>query len=228
MNATALLKAVEGLREPYQKAIKQNAVLRQKGDLRGLSQLIIGPPRSGKTTEANLYADALARAQLVDGKEPVCIYGGEVAHSEHWKEIFKSAEGGVLIIDNIFDYRGDEGERSLLHSLIALSYDEPKHVLVLTGDAEPMEQFVEDCPPELQARMWRPIATERTFDEAEIGAYHLKQEEERRAREKAEREAAELARSKEEWRQMSEDVTLKKPAAPMKPVTFSRKNETVS
>src|SRR5262249_21445109 len=150
-----------------------NAVFRGKGDLRDLAQIIIGPRRSGKTTEACQYAQALRKAKVTADKEAVSVYAGDVRDPAQWKEIYKSAQGGVLIIDNIYDYAGlkNEGRRGIVHDLMVLSYDDPKLAMILTGDAEPMKKFLEDCPPELRSRINRPpITMERAFTAEEIDA----------------------------------------------------------
>jgi hypothetical protein len=217
--------AMEGLREPYKKAMRRAAVFRNKRDTRGMAQIIVGPPRSGKTTEAKAYAAALKRAKLVADTPTVVIEAHPYSPTQI-AELFKSAEGGVVIIDEIF--RQPEESQRRLEDYMLMALDEGKCVVILTGDKEPMDKYLKAARPELVARMPEPVETERSFSQQETQAYHLRLDEERRAREEVERQAAELARSKEEWRQMAEDVTLKKPASRMKPVTFVHKNETVS
>jgi hypothetical protein len=226
MDASKLLEAIKDLREPYQKALGTAAVMQPKGDLRRLAQVIIGPPQSGKTTEANKYAAALAKSGLVADTEPLRADGGIPRQRDEWVKLFASAENGTLIIDDI--YKADPGSVLILGDLMLQSFDAPKLVLVLTGDEEPMKKFLDECRPELRTRMPRPITAEGPFTAEQMAAHHAKLEEEHRVRLEIMRRAEELTHSQREWKEMSEDVTLRKPASAMKPVVFALRNETVN
>ncbi|MEZ0223708.1 MAG: AAA family ATPase [Alphaproteobacteria bacterium] len=218
----SLSDIVKSLRDPYGKAIMQNA-LGPKGDLRGLSQIIAGPSRSGKTTEAHAYAAALAKAGLVDAKQPILVYAGSGHRPEDWIGLFNAAEKGVIIIDEIYR-NAEETRRGVLRDLMLQTLDAPKCVLILTGDKQQMDAWHEQQAPELRARMPRMITTDKSFSEQEIRLYHENLAELLRLQQEKE----ERMRCSALWHALSEDVTLKRSVTPMKGLVLLRKNDTVS
>lgn len=224
MTMIDVTETIAKLRRPYQQPILQHTAMGLGANLHRLAQIIVGPPASGKTTEAHAYAEALAAAKIVDKKPAVVAYAGNHQRRDEWIELFKSAEKGVLIIDEIYRLPHD----SLVNDLLLNALDESKCVVILTGEADKMKKYFDEGRPELRARLPAFIETEKAFTREEMASYHQKRDEERRIREREAARLAELARSADEWRQMSEDVTLRKKITPMKGIVLRPKNETVS
>ena len=222
MIPSGLQETVKTLREPYRKAILRTATLPSRNKLRDLSQLIVGPRRSGKTTEALAYAKVLAEAGLVAPKEPIVARDEGGRSREDWIALFKSAEGGVLIIDNIHDQLQGLEARPV-GDLVMQALDESKCVVVMTGDDDKMNEFLEECRPELRARMPKAIATDRPLTPEEV-----KEREDRRLKREADLQANERARSASTWQQLAADVTLRTAIKPMKSVTLVRKQDVVT
>jgi hypothetical protein len=223
MTEENLSDIIKNLRYPFGKAITQNAMLRPKGGLHGLAQIITGPRRSGKTTEALGYAAALAKAGLVDAKAPVMADGGLQRDPAAWRSVFNSAEKGVLIIDDI--YKNSTGTQSdALSDLLFLAFINPTCVLILTGDKEPMDDYLKEIRSVLCVHLPRVIKTDKSFSEEEIFQYHQKNAEQKRL----EKEVEKGKRTAAEWLLLSEDVTLKRAIKPMKGIVLLRKNDTVT
>lgn len=221
MTLDEIKDTVKDLREPYRAAIMRSALMNKSGSPRGLSQLIVGPNQSGKSTEARDYAKALAAAGLVAKKDPVIVLDQGMRSRNDWIELFKSAEGGVLIIDDIpRQVKGPEA--NVVTDLMLHALDESKCAVVLIGNDDEMMDFLDGCRPELRARLPAAIETNRPLTEEEI-----KERLERPLKREAARQAEAIARSSRTWRELADDVTLKASIRPMKAVTLLPRNETV-
>lgn len=218
-----IAEIVGNLKASYRKALLNAYFDGGQKNLRGLAQIIIGPARSGKTTEARDYATALVEAGLADDKPPVEIDGGIMRSHEEFVAMFTSAEKGVIIIDDIDKQPAGTGA-AVLSDLMIQSFDTPRHILILTGNEEGMKAFIAQCRPELRARMPKIVQTDKTFTPEEVDIHHQKIAEARRLRAQKE----ELQRCIREWHELAGDVTLKKAVSPMKTLTLLRKNDTVA
>ena len=158
----AELDALVGLTEVKAEIHRQAAVLRVEG-LRaeaGLKAPTItrhmifnGNPGTGKTTVARLVAGIyralglLSKGQLieVDRSELVAGYLGQTAMKT--AEVVKSAEGGVLFIDEAYSLSGDQYGTEAIDTLVKEMEDKRDDlVVIVAGYPLPMAVFIAQNP----------------------------------------------------------------------------------
>jgi adenylate kinase family enzyme len=158
----AELDALVGLKEVKAEIHRQAAVLRVEG-LRaeaGLKAATItrhmifnGNPGTGKTTVARLVAGIyralglLSKGQLVevDRSELVAGYLGQTAMKT--AEVVKSAEGGVLFIDEAYALSGDQYGTEAIDTLVKEMEDKRDDlVVIVAGYPLPMQVFIAQNP----------------------------------------------------------------------------------
>lgn len=151
----------------------------QKGEMRGLHQMILGPAPSGKTTQARAYAEALA-AKGIGGKVSeldisMLKYVGDAAR------IFATAKGGTLVIDELEKTDSSQRREILSHAVRAISDGDT--LVIITG-ALSLENDME-MEPGLSRRMNKPVILDRQLTRLEMNAFN---DARRTAREAADRE----------------------------------------
>ena len=156
------LDALVGLKDVKAEIHRQAAVLRVEG-LRaeaGLKAPTItrhmifnGNPGTGKTTVARLVAGIyralglLSKGQLVevDRSELVAGYLGQTAMKT--AEVVKSAEGGVLFIDEAYSLSGDQYGTEAIDTLVKEMEDKRDDlVVIVAGYPLPMAVFIAQNP----------------------------------------------------------------------------------
>ncbi|GAB4013313.1 AAA family ATPase [Nocardioides ultimimeridianus] len=158
----AELDALTGLDAVKTEIRKQAAVLRIEGLRKeaGLGQPTItrhlvfnGNPGTGKTTVARLVAGIyralglLSKGQLVecDRSELVAGYLGQTA--EKTSQVVKSAEGGVLFIDEAYSLSGDQYGKEAIDTLVKEMEDKRNDlVVIVAGYPVPMAGFIAENP----------------------------------------------------------------------------------
>jgi adenylate kinase family enzyme len=158
----AELDSLVGLRDVKAEIHRQAAVLRVEGLRKeaGLSAPTItrhlifnGNPGTGKTTVARLVAGIyralglLATGQLVevDRSELVAGYLGQTAMKT--ADVVKSAEGGVLFIDEAYSLAGDQYGQEAVDTLVKEMEDKRDDlVVIVAGYPLPMEVFIAQNP----------------------------------------------------------------------------------
>jgi SpoVK/Ycf46/Vps4 family AAA+-type ATPase len=158
----AELDTLVGLTDVKAEIHRQAAILRVEG-LRqeaGLSSPTItrhmifnGNPGTGKTTVARLVAGIyralglLSKGQLVevDRSELVAGYLGQTAMKT--AEVVKSAEGGVLFIDEAYSLAGDQYGQEAIDTLVKEMEDKRDDlVVIVAGYPVPMAIFISQNP----------------------------------------------------------------------------------
>jgi adenylate kinase family enzyme len=158
----AELDGLVGLADVKAEVHKQAAVLRVEGlrQQAGLKAPTItrhmifnGNPGTGKTTVARLVAGIyralglLSKGQLVevDRSELVAGYLGQTAMKT--AEVVKSAEGGVLFIDEAYSLAGDQYGQEAVDTLVKEMEDKRDDlVVIVAGYPVPMQVFVAQNP----------------------------------------------------------------------------------
>ncbi len=158
----AELDELVGLTDVKAEIKRQAAVLRVEGLRKeaGLAAPTItrhmifnGNPGTGKTTVARLLAGIyralglLSTGQLieVDRSELVAGYLGQTAMKT--AEVVKSAEGGVLFIDEAYSLAGDQYGQEAIDTLVKEMEDKRDNlVVVVAGYPLPMEVFIGQNP----------------------------------------------------------------------------------
>jgi adenylate kinase family enzyme len=158
----AELDALVGLADVKAEIHRQAAVLRVEGlrQQAGLKAPTItrhmifnGNPGTGKTTVARLVAGIyralglLSKGQLieVDRSELVAGYLGQTAMKT--AEVVKSAEGGVLFIDEAYALAGDQYGQEAVDTLVKEMEDKRDDlVVIVAGYPVPMQVFVGQNP----------------------------------------------------------------------------------
>ncbi len=158
----AELDALVGLSDVKAEIHRQAAILRVEGLRKdaGLTSPTItrhmifnGNPGTGKTTVARLVAGIyralglLSQGQLVevDRSELVAGYLGQTAMKT--AEVVKSAEGGVLFIDEAYSLAGDQYGQEAVDTLVKEMEDKRDDlVVIVAGYPVPMEVFIAQNP----------------------------------------------------------------------------------
>lgn len=158
----AELDALIGLKNVKGEIHRQAAVLRVEGlrkkaglDTPTITRHLVfnGNPGTGKTTVARLVAGIyralglLSKGQLVevDRSELVAGYLGQTAQKT--ADVVKSAEGGVLFIDEAYSLSGDQYGKEAIDTLVKEMEDKRNDlVVIVAGYPLPMAIFISENP----------------------------------------------------------------------------------
>ncbi|KAA1419637.1 AAA family ATPase [Nocardioides humilatus] len=158
----AELDALIGLKNVKDEIHRQAAVLRVEGlrkkaglDSPTITRHLVfnGNPGTGKTTVARLVAGIyralglLSKGQLVecDRSELVAGYLGQTAQKT--ADVVKSAEGGVLFIDEAYSLSGDQYGKEAIDTLVKEMEDKRNDlVVIVAGYPLPMAVFISENP----------------------------------------------------------------------------------
>ena len=184
----AELDALIGLKTVKGEIHRQAAVLRVEGLRKkaGLESPTItrhlvfnGNPGTGKTTVARLVAGIyralglLSKGQLVevDRSELVAGYLGQTAAKT--AEVVKSAEGGVLFIDEAYSLSGDQYGKVAIDTLVKEMEDKRNDlVVIVAGYPLPMAVFISENPG-LESRFRTTIDFDDYTEDELVGIFSL-------------------------------------------------------
>jgi len=184
----AELDALIGLKNVKDEIHRQAAVLRVEGLRKkaGLESPTItrhlvfnGNPGTGKTTVARLVAGIyralglLSKGQLVevDRSELVAGYLGQTAQKT--ADVVKSAEGGVLFIDEAYALSGDQYGKEAIDTLVKEMEDKRDDlVVIVAGYPLPMAIFISENPG-LESRFRTHIEFANYIDDELVAIFEL-------------------------------------------------------
>lgn len=182
----AELDALIGLANVKGEIHRQAAVLRVEGlrkkaglDTPTITRHLVfnGNPGTGKTTVARLVAGIyralglLSKGQLVevDRSELVAGYLGQTAAKT--AEVVKSAEGGVLFIDEAYSLSGDQYGKEAIDTLVKEMEDKRDDlVVIVAGYPLPMAVFISENPG-LESRFRTTIDFANYTDDELVGIF---------------------------------------------------------
>ncbi len=227
---------VLSLHRDLENAVQQGVKFRPflvSGDARELygtlSHVIAGPPGYGKTWQAHEYAGALFDEKFVDAQDPVTLYPASGLRDGKWTEVFDAAKGKVLVIDEIYGVDPRAGNALLARIVEFMSKNEG--VVVLTGDAERLQSFIDNAPV-LKKILTNTVMLDRPPTQAEIDAGSSHSAEKRAQRAKAAADAVDAERKRIEtaaqWRETKDnDITAVKGSVTAPRTASFRKNKPV-
>jgi len=129
--------------------LRQSVGIRQKSS-QNLNMIFTGNPGTGKTTVARVVGDLLKRMGVlksgklveVDKSNLISPYAGQTP--EKVREVFMSALGGVLFIDEAYALSTDNVGREAIDTLVKLVEDHRDSVIViLAGYEKEMRDFLQ-------------------------------------------------------------------------------------
>lgn len=190
----------------------------QAGDLQGLHQMILGPSPSGKTTQANAYAEALMTKGVTGSLRMLDI--NQIKFVGNLGQVFNEAKGGVLLIDELEKTEATQRREILSHVVRAVSDGDT--LIIITGAVSLENDLAME--PALQRRMGPPVILDKKFTRAEMEAFKAAHN----ARRDAEHEMQEVrAQRMAEWKTATaEDLRPRKAYTAPKTARF-RKPEVV-
>jgi len=211
------------LREEFNNALMRVQKASSLDATAQLHQLVLGPPQSGRTTEAMEYAATLVTQRHASHTQTLDL--ATAPDDTAFKKALADSRGGSLVIDNAHLLaRNFNGYDPII--LLKNAYDERRTVFILVGEQHAMETALKE-EAGLKRRFSGAVYTERTFKQHEMDAYNAaRAEEARRAGLSAEERDAEdrKAASVEEWRQRKDvDVAVNSNVKPLKTLRFGPK-----
>lgn len=125
-----------------------------------LHQILIGPPRSGKTTQANAYVDALVAEGIIDKDARLFIEAHHLTDSSYVRlleEKLQKLDRAVIVVDEIDKRRG--APDTLLEKLLTSFIEDKKGVVIMTGYEQTTHQYLQENTS-LKMRMPAPLLLE--------------------------------------------------------------------
>ena len=184
-----------------------------------LWQVIAGPSRSGKSTRALEYADALDLVGITRGMPR--FMSGASTSGTNCAQMFRDIKQGTLIIDEPEKF--SDRDRADVYRHLVEAYDKQSCVVVITGDKPAIESFIADMPPELKSR-WTPEVRETThvFTAEECAEFDAERKAARETSIKHAEQQLKRAAEMKKWRDLPEvDVSVPQTVKAMKPVRFT-------
>ncbi|HYD18922.1 MAG TPA: ATP-binding protein [Patescibacteria group bacterium] len=141
-----------------------------------LHQFIVGPPQSGRTTQAEAYAQALvARGWAGNAQNGAAFYTlsfRDVNSPSDVAEAFAAAMGGVLVIDHLAGTIGAAtAAQQALRARMIEAFDLKQLTLVFISTPRDLADAMREMP-ELSQRLRTTVNMPHTLSPAEIAQYH--------------------------------------------------------
>lgn len=140
-----------------------------------LYQFIVGPPQSGRTTQAEAYAAALIAhglsGQTRSRKDFETVSFDSPGDVNAVTKLMDDAAGGVLIVDRFRQRRDNDEGQKLLHNLLVRAIDQRTTTVVFISTPAEMAEVLRSAP-EISDRLRTTINMQKTFTPDEIAAYH--------------------------------------------------------
>lgn len=157
---------LEEVKRQIEKVCAERILLENRKDMRlmqtGYHLAFAGPPGTGKSEVAALYAQILARSQVTNGAfisaSRADIIGQYLGHTApKIKELFHKADGGVLFIDEVGGMCGtDDYTREAVTEFVRFMEQCPQTTVVFATYPDQMERFLNQDPG-LKSRISRVI-----------------------------------------------------------------------
>lgn len=127
-----------------------------------------GPARSGKTTQAKEYVDALAERGVIVGVFKLVSCAQQDGFLD-FETVFRTTQRGAVIIDEV--EKANPNSALIARAKQAMASGEC--LVIFTGTAEGIEKLVKNDPA-LDGRL-HVVMTERSFTPEECNAYEVRE-----------------------------------------------------
>jgi len=183
-----------------------------------LQQMILGPRRAGKSTQAYEYIEALLEKGFIDDKQPVLLHCGQRPNPQTIEDaIAKLAPGKAVLIDDPDRLHGMP-QWPLVEKLVVQAVT-AGNVVIITADKDRMEAALSHSPT-LRHHIASRIELTHSFTNQEINDYYFAQSQHQGLT------TAEIKRKtlKQTWEGVdAANVSTGAPVVPLKPPQFPKR-----
>lgn len=140
-----------------------------------MHQFIVGPAGSGRTTQAQAYAqEMIARGfanQTRSRKDFDTVDFDNPGDVTAVTKLMGDATGGVLIVENFRKRHDRDDGQKLLHNRLVRAIDQQTVTVVFISTPAELAEALRNMP-EISQRLRTTVTTPKTFTPEEIAAYH--------------------------------------------------------
>ncbi len=152
-----------------------------------LHQFIVGPPQSGRTTQAEAYAAVLIARGLArqtrSRKDFETVSFDDPGDINAVTKLMGDATGGVLIVDRFRKRHDIDDGQKLLHNRLVRAIDQRTATVVFISTPADMAEALRNMP-EIAQRLRTTVNTPKTYTPEETAAYHYDLQADERSRQR--------------------------------------------